>query len=98
MAQLKLALSQRQTGLYPPVSSRELYDEVLSQGHKVSSTFVDYSAAFATVSHKFLDQSFSEAGASVKSRAVFRAAVYYAARRWLMLSNNRRKCFVKGGP
>jgi hypothetical protein len=35
-------------------------------------TFIDFSAAFDTVSHFFLDQALEEAGASVKCRAIFR--------------------------
>ena len=41
-------------------------------------TFVDFSAAFDSVSHKYLDDALEEAGASDKVRAVFRA-VYGAA-------------------
>ena len=41
-------------------------------------TYVDYSAAFDTVSHKFLDKALAEANAPIKVRAMFRA-VYSAA-------------------
>ena len=41
-------------------------------------TFIDFSAAFDTVSHKFLDTALSEAKASRKVSAMFRA-VYSAA-------------------
>ena len=41
-------------------------------------TFIDFVAAFDTVSHKFLDQALTEAGASEKVRGVFRA-IYSAA-------------------
>ena len=41
-------------------------------------TFIDYSAAFDSVSHKFLDRALKAAGASNNSRALFRA-VYDAA-------------------
>ena len=40
---------------------------------KTYVTFIDYSAAFDTVGHKFLDRSLAKAGASAKTRAVFRA-------------------------
>ena len=35
--------------------------------------FIDYSAAFDSVSHKFMDVTLAAAGASRKSRAIFRA-------------------------
>ena len=34
---------------------------------------IDYSAAFDSVSHKFIDTTLQEAGASVKTRRLFRA-------------------------
>ena len=45
---------------------------------KISITFVDYTAAFDTVSHKFLDQDLKDAGAPIKVRAMFQA-IYQAA-------------------
>ena len=41
-------------------------------------TFIDYSAAFDTGSHKFLNVSLTAAGASRKTRAMFRA-IYHTA-------------------
>ena len=35
--------------------------------------FIDYVAAFDSVSHKFLDEALAEANASDKTRAIFRA-------------------------
>jgi hypothetical protein len=52
---------------------RTLYDEMLEQGKDLYVTFIDYSAAFDSISHKFLDRALKEAGASAKSRALFRA-------------------------
>ena len=46
---------------------------MLERGETLYATFIDYSAAFDTVSHKFLDRALTEAGASNKSRALFRA-------------------------
>ena len=57
---------------------RTLYDEMLEQGKDLYVTFIDYSAAFDSVSHKFLDRALKKAGASAKSRALFRA-IYKAA-------------------
>ena len=57
---------------------RTLVEDMLEQGERLVATFVDYSAAFDTVSHKFLDLALADAGASHKSRAIFRA-IYRAA-------------------
>ena len=57
---------------------RAIYDEMLETGRQIYVTFVDYSAAFDSVSHKFLDRALAAAGASNKSRALFRA-IYEAA-------------------
>ena len=51
---------------------------MLLLGKSVALTFVDYSAAFDSVSHKFIDATLERAGASNKIRAMFRA-VYLAA-------------------
>ena len=52
---------------------RTLYDEMLERGETLYATYIDYSAAFDSVSHKYLDRALKEAGASDKSRALFRA-------------------------
>lgn len=57
---------------------RTIYEDVLAQGKELCATFIDYSAAFDSVSHKFLDATLQEAGASVKTRRMFRA-IYQAA-------------------
>ena len=57
---------------------RSLYDEILEEGRKMYVSFIDYSAAFDSVSHKFIDKALKAAGASHKSRALFRA-IYNAA-------------------
>ena len=57
---------------------RTLVEEVLDKGEELFATFVDYSAAFDSVSHKFIDRALADAGASAKSRAMFRA-IYAAA-------------------
>ena len=51
---------------------------MLDKGKELFSTFIDYSAAFVSVSHKFLDRALRRAGASHKTRAIFRA-IYKAA-------------------
>ena len=57
---------------------RTICDEMMKIGEKIAVMFVDYSAAFDTVSHKFIDRALKDAGASPKARAMFRA-VYSAA-------------------
>ena len=57
---------------------RTIYDEMLELGKKLYVSFIDYSAAFDSVSHKFIDEALKAAGASNKSRALFRA-IYKAA-------------------
>ena len=78
-------LSDWQAGFRPERGCRDnvlllrvLFDHVLKQGENLSVTFIDYSAAFDSVSHKFLDRSLKNAGASRKTRAIFRA-IYAAA-------------------
>ena len=57
---------------------RTLCDKYLLLGKKIALTFIDYSAAFDSVSHKFIDKALEEAGASNKTRSMFRA-IYLAA-------------------
>ena len=57
---------------------RTLIEDMMEQGQRLVATFVDYSAAFDSVSHKFIDTALADAGASAKSRAIFRA-IYQAA-------------------
>ena len=57
---------------------RTLIEDMLERGEQVVATFVDYSAAFDSVSHKFIDTALADAGVSAKSRAIFRA-IYKAA-------------------
>ena len=57
---------------------RVLYDQVINKNSKCVVTYIDYTAAFDSVSHKFMDAVLAKAGASKKSRAIFRA-IYEAA-------------------
>ena len=52
---------------------RAIYDWVLAERKEMFVTFIDYSAAFDSVGHKFLDRALQRAGASAKTRAIFRA-------------------------
>ena len=57
---------------------RTLVEQAMAEGKELALTFIDYSAAFDSVSHKFIDQALADAGAKPKTRAMFRA-VYRAA-------------------
>ena len=50
-----------------------LIEDMMRQGQEICMTFVDYSAAFDTVSHKYIDHALEQAGASIKTRRMFRA-------------------------
>ena len=51
-------------------------DEQLEARNDAFIAFIDFTAAFDSVSHKFLDESLAKMGASVQSRALFRT-IYY---------------------
>ena len=78
-------LSDWQAGFRPERGCRDnilllcvLFDQALGQGEELVVTCIDYSAAFDSISHKFLDVSLKDAKASRKTRAIFRA-IYAAA-------------------
>jgi hypothetical protein len=51
----------------------QIMDAVLARGESMVNVFIDYTAAFDSVSHKFIDEALAEAKASDKSRSIFRA-------------------------
>ena len=57
---------------------RILYDQIIREKTECCVTFIDYTAAFDSISHKYLDNALRRAGASRKTRAIFRA-IYKAA-------------------
>ena len=57
---------------------RTVCQKMIELGESIAITFIDYSAAFDTISHKLLDEALEAAGAPVKIRALFRA-IYDAA-------------------
>ena len=57
---------------------RVLYDQVINSNSSCVVTYIDYSAAFDSVSHRFMDYTLAKTDASKKSRAIFRA-IYSAA-------------------
>ena len=49
---------------------RVLYDQIIKQNRKCVVTFIDDSASFDTLSHKFMDKTLANAGASRKSHTI----------------------------
>ena len=85
MEECSAFLSDWQAGFRPERGCRDnilllriLIDQVINDDSKICITYIDYSAAFDSISHKFLDRSLANAGASRKTRAMFRA-IYAAA-------------------
>ena len=52
---------------------RLLMDAVLRAGKQAVVTFIDYRAAFDTISHRFLDESLAAAGVQPKIRRIVKA-------------------------
>ena len=95
--------SDWQTGFRPKWGCRDnvlllrvLYEQIIKVDSKfigILVTFIDFSAAFDTVSHNFIDRTLAKAGASRKSWAIFRAiyaAVAGIASKW----NRRQLCLL----
>ena len=55
-----------------------IIDEVIKAGKEAVITFIDYTAAFDSVSHRFLDESLAEAGVAPKVRRII-SAIYSCA-------------------
>ena len=55
-----------------------LYDQIIKRKKSCVVTYIDYTAGFDSISHKFMDATLANAGATRKSRAIFRA-IYRAA-------------------
>ena len=90
-------LPETQAGFRPKRSTSDniyvlakLIDFVIKTDEKMVVTFIDFVAAFDTVSHFFLDEALGKAKVSDKCRAVLRAiyesasAVVSATIRWLL--------------
>ena len=50
-----------------------LYDQIINNNKKCVVTYADYSAAFDSISHKFMDATLTKTGASRKIRSMLRA-------------------------
>ena len=57
---------------------RVLHDQIIRKNSKCVVTYIDYTVAFDSISHKFMDSTLGATGASRKSRAIFRA-IYKAS-------------------
>ena len=57
---------------------RVIYDNIIRNKTNCVVTYIDFAAAFDSVSHKYIDAALGKAGASRKTRAIFRA-IYKAA-------------------
>ena len=57
---------------------RIIYDQIIREDSRCIVTFIDFAAAFDSVSHKYIDEALAKAGASTKCRRIFRA-IYAAA-------------------
>ena len=77
---------------------RTIYDDMLDTGKTLYVTFVDYTAAFDSVSHKFLDRALQEAGASDKSRSLFRAVYLVVSAVTKVASTDGTDIYIYGDP
>ena len=66
------------TSCYSGYYTYTSYDQIIKRKKSCVVTYIDYTAAFDSISHKFMDSTLADAGASRKSRAIFRA-IYKAA-------------------
>ena len=57
---------------------RVICDKVMTMGKSLAAVFIDYKAAFDSISHKFIDETLKESGVTTKARVIFRA-IYKAA-------------------
>lgn len=58
---------------------RVFYDHVINVNSKCVVTYIDFSASFDTVSHKFMDRTLAKADSSRKSHTIFKVKAIYAA-------------------
>ena len=69
---------------------RTLFEKMMQLGRSLTVSYIDYSASFDTVSHKFLDKALADAGASNKVRAMFRA-IYRSASAFTVVKGTDHK-------
>lgn len=71
---------------------RGVCQRMVDLGESLAITFIDYSAAFDTISHKFLDEALEAAGVPIKIRSLFRA-MYTAASAYTTVPDTDGKMF-----
>ena len=57
---------------------RVICDKMMTMCESLAAVFIDYKAAFDSISHKFIDETLEKAGVSPKARSIFRA-IYKSA-------------------
>ena len=77
---------------------RTLIDKMLKEGKPLVLTFIDYSAAFDSVGHKFLDKALGEAKAKPKTRAIFRSIYGSASARTKVKDTDGQHVFSETFP
>ena len=77
---------------------RTLVNKCLREGVPIVLTFIDYSAAFDTVGHKFLDKTLGDAEAKTKTRAIFRPIYGSATARTKVKGTNGTTVFSERFP
>ena len=65
--------------------SRTLVEKMLREGKPLVLTFIDYSAAFDSVGHKFLDYALGQAKARSKTRSMFGSILDQIKKSWCFL-------------
>ena len=73
---------------------RVLCERMMALGKTLTAVFIDYRAAFDSVSHKYVDTALKRAGASTKARAMYRA-IYKAAAAYTEVTdadNKKARC------
>ena len=77
---------------------RTLYDVMIARGEHLYVTFIDYSASFDSVIHKFIDEALCEAGASNKTRSMFRSIYRAATARTAVQGTDGKTVFSESFP
>lgn len=77
---------------------RTLVDKMLREDKPLVLTFIDYSAAFDSVGHKFLDRALGEAAVKPKTRAIFRSIYSSASAKTRVKSTDGQHVFSEAFP
>lgn len=77
---------------------RTLVDKMLRENKPLVLTFINYSAAFDSVGHKFLDHALGEAAAKPKTRAIFRSIYSSASAKTRVKSTDGQHVYSEAFP